>query len=161
MPTDAADFAEALIAMAAGTAAQQGVLNIDAMHGFDPGALRLAIESGTQQRYENYLSQKIWSPLNAAPAWIELPAKGATTPADCCLHARMIDWMRVASLLVGDGHFEGRQVLPAGWVQRMARPLSLDAVRGFGLQLAPAHPPWSSPLPLRSTPGLASRHRRP
>jgi hypothetical protein len=135
---DGGHFAEALIAMAAGTAAHQGVLSIDAMHGFDPGALRLAIESGAQQRYENYLSQKIWNPLNAAPAWIELPAKGATTPADCCLHARMIDWMRVASLLVGDGRFEGKQVLPAGWVQRMARPLSLDAVRGFGLQLAPA-----------------------
>jgi hypothetical protein len=50
----------------------------------------------------------------------------------------VLDWMRVASLLVGDGHFEGKQVLPAGWAQRMARPLSLDAVRGFGLQLAPA-----------------------
>ena len=135
---DGGHFAEALIAMAAGTAAQQGALNVDAMHGFDPEALRLAIESGAQQRYESYLSQKIWNPLNAAPAWIELPAKGATTPSDCCLHARLIDWMRVASLLVGDGRFEGKQVLPAGWVQRMARPLSLDAVRGFGLQLAPA-----------------------
>jgi hypothetical protein len=135
---DGGHFAEALIAMAAGSAAQQGALNIDAMHGFDPGALRLAIESGTRQRYESYLSHRIWNPLNAAPAWIELPANGAATPADCCLHARLIDWMRVASLLVGDGRFEGKQVLPAGWVQRMARPLSLDAVRGFGLQLAPA-----------------------
>lgn len=135
---DGGHFAEALVAMAAGAAAQQGALNIDAMHGFDPGALRLAIESGTQLRYETYLSHKIWNPLNAAPAWIELSANGAATPADCCLHARLLDWMRVASLLVGDGHFEGRQVLPAGWVQRMARPLSPDAVRGFGLQLAPA-----------------------
>lgn len=135
---DGGHFAEGLIAMAAGAAAQQGALNIDAMHGFDPGTLRLAIEAGTQQRYESYLSQKIWSPINSAPAWIELSANGAATPADCCLHARLLDWMRVASLLVGDGRFEGKQVLPTGWVQRMARPLSLDAVRGFGLQLAPA-----------------------
>jgi len=135
---DGGHFAEGLLAMAAGAAVQQGALNIDAMHGFDPQALRTAIESGTRQRYESYLSRMIWSPINAAPAWIELPASGAATPGDCCLHARVLDWMRVASLLVGDGRFEGRQVLPAGWVQRMQRPLSLDAVRGFGLQLAPA-----------------------
>jgi hypothetical protein len=135
---DGGHFSEGLIAMAAGAAAQQGVLSADAMHGFDPGSLRAAIESGTRQRYESYLSQKIWNPINAAPAWIELPANDAPTPADCCLHARVLDWMRVAGLLVGDGRFEGRQVLPPGWTQRMARPLSLDAVRGFGLQLAPA-----------------------
>jgi hypothetical protein len=135
---DGGHFAEALIAMAAGAAAGQGALNPDTMRGFDPDALRAAIESGTQQQYASYLSNKIWRPINAAQAWIELPANGAATPADCCLHARVLDWMRVASLLVGDGHFEGKQVLPAGWAQRMARPLSLDAVRGFGLQLAPA-----------------------
>ena len=135
---DGGHFAEGLIAMAAGAAMQQGALGADAMHGFDPGALRAAIESGTRQRYESYLSRKIWNPVNAAPAWIELSASGAPTPADCCLHARVQDWMRVAGLLVGDGRFEGKQVLPAGWTQRMARPLSLDAVRGFGLQLAPA-----------------------
>jgi hypothetical protein len=135
---DGGHFAEGLIAMAAGAATQQGALGADALQGFDPGALRAAIESGTQQRYENYLSHKIWSPLNAAPAWIELPGNGAATPGDCCLHARVLDWMRVAGLLVGDGRFEGKQVLPAGWTQRMARPLSLDAVRGFGLQLSPA-----------------------
>jgi hypothetical protein len=135
---DGGHFAEGLIAMAAGAAAQQGALNLDAMQGFDPAALRAAIESGTHQRYETYLSHKIWSRINAAPAWIELSANGAATPADCCLHARVLDWMRIASLLVGDGRFEGTQVLPAGWTQRMARPLSLDSVRGFGLQLAPA-----------------------
>ena len=135
---DGGHFAEGLIAMAAGAAMQQGALGPDAMHGFDAGALRGAIESGTQQRYETYLSRRIWSPINAAPAWIELSAAGASTPADCCLHARVQDWMRIGGLLVGDGRFEGKQVLPPGWTQRMARPLSLDAVRGFGLQLAPA-----------------------
>jgi hypothetical protein len=135
---DGGHFAEGLIAMAAGAAVQQGALNIDTLTGFDPAALRAAIESGTQQRYEDYLSHRIWSRLNAAPAWIELSANGAATPVDCCLHARVLDWMRVAGPLVGDGRFEGTQVLPAGWAQRMARPLSLDAVRGFGLQLGPA-----------------------
>jgi hypothetical protein len=135
---DGGHFADALIAMAAGAAVRQGALSVDATQGFDPATLRAAIESGTQERYESYLSREIWRPINAAPAWIELPVDGAATPADCCLHARVLDWMRIASLLVDNGRFEGKQVLPAGWAQRMAQPLSLDAVRGFGLQLAPA-----------------------
>jgi hypothetical protein len=47
----------------------------------------------------------------------------------------VLDWMRIASLLVDDGRFEGKQLVPPGWVQRMARPVSLDAVRGFGVEL--------------------------
>jgi hypothetical protein len=46
--------------------------------------------------------------------------------------------MRIASLLTDNGRFEGKQVVPAGWVQRMQRPLSLDAVRGFGIELSAA-----------------------
>ena len=135
---DGGHFADALVAMAAGVAAQQGVLGQGVLHGFDPQALRSAIESGTQQHYETYLSRKIWAPINAAPAWIELPAGNTGTPADCCLHARVLDWMRIASLLVDDGRFEGKQILPRGWIQRMARPLSLDSVHGFGIELGAA-----------------------
>jgi hypothetical protein len=126
---DGGHFAEGLVAMAAGVASQQGALNLDTMRGFDPGALRAAIEAGTQQQYESYLSNKIWRPINASQAWVELPAKGTATPADCCLHARVLDWMRVASLLVGDGRFEGKQVLPPGCAA---------AVTGCGARIRPA-----------------------
>jgi CubicO group peptidase (beta-lactamase class C family) len=47
----------------------------------------------------------------------------------------VLDWMRIASLLVDDGRFEGKQIVPPGWVQRMARPVSLDSVRGFGVEI--------------------------
>jgi hypothetical protein len=135
---DGGRFAEVLVAMAAGVAGKEGVSNLAEVQGFDPQALRVAIESGTQQRYEIYLSRKLWSRLNSAPAWIELPPGAAPAPADCCFHARVLDWMRIASLLVDDGRFEGKQILPPGWVGRMQRPLSLDAVRGLGVELAPA-----------------------
>jgi hypothetical protein len=132
---DSGRFAEALLALAAGIASHDGVLSAPAPSGFDPAALRIAIERGSSLRYETYLSRKLWSRLNATAAWIALPASGAATPADCCFHARVLDWLRVASLLVDDGRFEGKQVVPAGWVRRMARPVSLDAVRGSGVEL--------------------------
>jgi hypothetical protein len=135
---DGGHFAEVLVAMAAGVAGKEGVPNLAEVQGFDPQALRAAIESGTQQRYEIYLSHKLWSRLNSAPAWIELAPGATAAPADCCFHARVLDWMRIASLLVDDGRFEGKQILPPGWIARMQRPLSLDAVRGLGVELAPA-----------------------
>ena len=38
--------------------------------------------------------------VNAAPAWIALPAIGAATPADCCFHARLLDWMPVLARVI-------------------------------------------------------------
>ena len=79
-------------------------------------ALRAAIEAGTQRAYARFTCRgKLWSRLNAAAAGSQLPMRGAATPADCCFHARVLDWMRVASLLVQDGRFEGKRwCRPAG-----------------------------------------------
>jgi CubicO group peptidase (beta-lactamase class C family) len=108
------------------------------LNGFDPNRLRAAIEAGTHERYETYLSRKLWRRLNAAQAWIALSRRDAATPADCCFHARLLDWMRIATLLLDDGRFEGTQVVPHGWVQRMLRPISIDGQRGLGVELLPA-----------------------
>jgi hypothetical protein len=133
---DSGALAQVLVALAAGVATTDGLMAPATLQGFDANAWRAALEAGTQQRYESYLSRNLWSRLNAAPAWIQLPATGAPTPADCCFHARVLDWMRIANLLVDDGRFEGKQIVPRGWVQRMQRPISLDAVRGLGVELA-------------------------
>jgi len=143
---DSGHFATALLALAAGVASEERVLSAQALRGFEPDALRGAIEQGSQLHYEVYLSRYVWSRLNAAAAWIALPVNGAAVPADCCFHARVLDWLRVASVLLGDGRFEGTQVVPSGWVQRMVRPLALNtspgvaaggvANSGFGVELA-------------------------
>jgi hypothetical protein len=132
---DSGAFAQGLVALLAGTALQEGVLSPQASNGFDANRLRAAIEAGAHQPYATYLSRKLWRRLNAAPAWIELPAQGAAAPADCCFHAQLLDWMRVAGLLLDDGRFEGTQVAPRGWVERMMRPVSSDAEHGFGIEL--------------------------
>ncbi len=135
---DSGPFAQVLLALVAGVAVKQGAVLPQALRSFDPNALRAAIEAGTHEPYAVYLSRQLWSRLNAAAAWIALPMSGAATPADCCFHARVLDWMRVASLLVQDGRFEGTRVVPAGWVQRMSLPYSADSLQGFGVQLAGA-----------------------
>jgi hypothetical protein len=141
---DSGAFAQVLLALLTGIAAHDNSLPLLTLNGFDPSRLRTAIEAGTHQSYPDYLSLHLWRRLNAAPAWIALPDAGAATgdgasaPADCCFHARLLDWLRVACVLLDDGHFEGKSVVPAGWVARMRRPVSASGADGFGVELASA-----------------------
>jgi hypothetical protein len=135
---DSGPFAQALLALVAGIAAHEGSLAVQSLSGFDAPRLRAGIEAGTRQSYPDYLSGRLWRRLNAASAWIALPAAGAAAPADCCFHARVVDWLRVAIVLLDDGRFEGKAVVPPGWVQRMRRPVSADGGAGFGIELAAA-----------------------
>jgi CubicO group peptidase (beta-lactamase class C family) len=135
---DLGDFAQVLTALVAGIAVHDDVFPLPARAVFDPGSLRDSIEQGADRSYADYLSAQLWRRLNAAPAWISLSAPGAPAPADCCFHARVYDWMRVAELLVSDGRFEGKQLVPPGWVTRMRQPVSADHRQGFGVELSAA-----------------------
>jgi hypothetical protein len=130
-------FAPVLLALAAGIAVQDDVFPLPPRSPFDPARIRDALESGSHQSYADYLSLQLWRRLNAASAWIDLKA-GQPAPADCCFHARIVDWLRVADLLVQDGKFEGKQVVPSGWVARMCQPLVADQTQGMAVYLPPA-----------------------
>lgn len=134
---DGGGFARTLLAVLAGIATGEGIVTVPPTAGFDPAALRAAIESGSHQGYAAYLSHRLWSRLNAGAAWVD-HAPGAVVPADCCVHARVLDWMRLAALLADGGRFEGKQLVPADWLQRMQRPLSPDSLEGFGIELGAA-----------------------
>jgi hypothetical protein len=135
---DSGAFAQSLVALVAGIAAHDDSLAMPSLTGFDAQRLRAAIEAGTRRSYPDYLSLRLWRRLNAAPAWIALPAVGAAAPADCCFHARVQDWLRVAMVLLDDGKFEGKSLVPPGWVELMQRPVSADRGAGFGIELAAA-----------------------
>jgi hypothetical protein len=132
---DSGAFAQALLALTAGIAAHDGSLPVQSLNGFDPGRLRAGIEAGTRQSYPDYLSLRLWRRLNAAPAWITIPVAGGGAPADCCFYARLLDWLRVAEVLLDDGRFEGKAVVPPGWTERMRHAVSASGTEGFGIEL--------------------------
>jgi CubicO group peptidase (beta-lactamase class C family) len=134
-PVDGGGFARVLLALAVGIAADEGVLQ-PTPQVFDAIALRATIEAGTHEPYSAFLSHKLWARLNANAATLEFSASAA--PADCCVHARPTDWMRVAALVTDNGRFEGKQLVPSAWLARLQRPSPLDSVSGFGVELLPA-----------------------
>jgi len=135
---DAGSLVQVLAAMAAGIANSRGLIGPPDLRPFDARALAGAIAQASKQPYEQYLSQRIWQPLRAAPAHFLLAHAGEAPQADCCFAARLSDWMRVGGALNDDGRYEGTQVLPTGWVARMRLPRVGEQERGFGVLLANA-----------------------
>lgn len=132
---DGGAMAELLVALAAGAAVRDYGMD-DPQRWASGDALASAIAGASHMTYPQFLSRQLWQPLNAAPAQIVLPSAQAPAPAGCCLWARAVDWLRLAELVIADGRFEGTQVLPAGWAQRLQQPDSADPDRGYGLWLA-------------------------
>jgi len=132
---DGGGFAELLVALAAGIAMRDHALP-EPQVPLACAAVAAQIAATSHMSYPQFLSRRLWQPLNAAAAQILLAAPSATAPADCCLHARPGDWLRVAELVIADGRFEGTQVLPAGWAQRVQQPGAQDQGRALGLWLA-------------------------
>lgn len=89
------------------------------------------LEAKTQQTYAQYLSRELWKPLSANDAQLRLRAIDHPDADACCFYARPADWLRVAQLLLDDGRYQGTQLLPRGWVQRMlGQQLQLDKTSG-------------------------------
>jgi hypothetical protein len=118
---DGGELADTLLQLAAGIAVAQNGLVVPPAAQSDVAQLSAAIARASGRSYAQFLSRNIWQPLNAAPAqW---------SPAG--VSARSVDWLRVAELLLHDGRFEGTQVVPAGWVQRLPRPQAAVGAEPF------------------------------
>ena len=103
------------------------------------------IELATHERYAEYISQVLWKPIGAADAWLTRDDEAGAAWAHCCLRARRGDWMRIGELLVSDGHFQGEEVLPPGWVREMLEPSKANP--NFGYQVWRGQPYVGSTVP--------------
>lgn len=71
----------------------------------------------------NTLSSRVWLPLGNADAalWGEDDAR---LRLDCCVVARLQDWMRVADVFLQQGSYQGQQIVSPDWVRQL---LAADA----------------------------------
>jgi CubicO group peptidase (beta-lactamase class C family) len=121
MLVDGGQFAKTLVMLSAGIAVAQNGMAVPAVERVEPASLAAAIAQASGLSYPQFLSRNLWQPLNAAPAqWY-----GAT------LHARASDWLRIAELLLQDGRFEGAQIVPGGWVQRLRKAPEASGAEPF------------------------------
>ncbi len=103
--------------------------------------LGLVMERATGERYAQYLSRRLWQPLGAADAWVALDRPGGLARTASALMARPEDWVRLGLLFVDGGRIDGRQLVPARWIDAMRTPSAANPNYGLHLWLASPHAP--------------------
>ena len=83
--------------------------------------LGLVLRSAVGRSLADYLQDKIWEPMGAEADATWLIDRAGQEAAYCCLNAVLRDYARLALLLAHDGHWRGRQIIPAAWIEDATR----------------------------------------
>ena len=97
--------------------------------------LAVVIERATKRRYANFVSESVIKPLGAAggEVWVDRP--GGLAHAGCCILLPAETWMRLGLLVMNDGVWKGRRLLPPGYVAQMKTPSAANSRYGLGIWL--------------------------
>jgi hypothetical protein len=66
----------------------------------------------------NTISSRVWQPLGAADAAL-WGVDDARLRLDCCVVARLEDWMRVGDLFLQQGSYQGQRVVSPDWMRQL------------------------------------------
>jgi len=91
--------------------------------------LRALKKAGAAQSLSEYLSKKIWQPMqmNDDALW-HTDAKGMEL-AYCCLNTNARNYAKLGLLMLNKGQWSGQQIVPAGFIEKMISP---DAQPHYG-----------------------------
>ena len=66
-----------------------------------------------------YLEEKIWKPLGMEyPATWSIDEVDGIEKAFCCINARARDFAKIGMLMIHNGEWKGKQVIPRTWIQQ-------------------------------------------
>jgi CubicO group peptidase (beta-lactamase class C family) len=92
------------------------------------------VERATGMPFERFLDERLWRPVGAGNAELQLDRRAGMPATHCCWRATARDMLRVLGLLGTGGVHDGRAVLPEGWVGEMARASRVSAATGMQVE---------------------------
>ncbi|WP_158257959.1 serine hydrolase domain-containing protein [Sphingopyxis lindanitolerans] len=95
--------------------------------------LGLIVERATGERYADYLSRKLWAPLGLRDAHLYLDKPEGHPITACCILSHPRDWAKIGQLILQNGKWEGREIVPASWIAAMIKPSA--PYKGYGYQI--------------------------
>ncbi len=85
--------------------------------------LGYCIKKAVGKTLSEYLSEKLWGPLNCEhDAYWSVDKKGGLEKAFCCINSNAKDFARVGKLYMHYGNWEGKQLLDSEYVANSIRP---------------------------------------
>jgi len=100
--------------------------------------LGLVLRNAVGRPVADYLQEKIWQPMGAEADATWLIDRAGQEATYCCLNAVLRDYARLGLLLAHDGHWRGRQIIPAAWIKEatIVRPGQPQPTTGrYGYQV--------------------------
>ena len=94
------------------------------------------IERATGVRYGEWLSREVLQRIGSPGGTIWVNRQGGTAHSGCCLMLPAEAWLRLGVLLLQDGVWEGKRLLPAGYVQAMRTATAENPYYGLGVYVA-------------------------
>ena len=94
------------------------------------------IERATGKRYGEYVSEALLEPLGASGGSVWVNRLGGTAHSGCCMLLPARSWLRMGVLLLQDGVWEGKRLLPEGYVKEMRTGTQQNPHYGLGVWLA-------------------------
>ncbi|MFA3791210.1 serine hydrolase domain-containing protein [Aliiglaciecola sp. SL4] len=93
------------------------------------------IERATGRQYEDWIANELLKPLGARGGKIWMGRLGGTPHAGCCALLPAEDYLRTAILVLQDGVWEGKRLLPTGFVTEISTPTKENPHAGMGLYI--------------------------
>lgn len=104
------------------------------------------IERATGMRYAQYLTHALLEPIGAAGGTIFVNRPGGTAHSGCCVQLPAQTWLKLGILLLKDGVWNGRRLLPAGHVTAMRTPTRENPNAGLGVWTGEPYAQWRGSL---------------
>ena len=92
------------------------------------------LEGPGPDRFTSFVERELFTPLGITSARLGFDVAG-TWVASSYVFATARDFARFGLLYLRDGTWQGRRILPAGWVEHGCRPRSVDPRSGSGEQV--------------------------
>lgn len=104
------------------------------------------IERATGKRYHDYLSDALLLPIGAQGGTIWINRPGGTPHSGCCVQLPAQTWARLGILLLNDGVWDGKRLLPEGYVMKMRTATKENPHAGLGVWIAGDYVQGRGPL---------------
>lgn len=100
------------VEFAHGPGTYQEYINLDVQ------LLGLILHRATGKKPSEYLSEKIWKPINMCSNAIWTADKQGEDKTFCCMGATALDYAKFGRLYLNNGNWNGTQIVPEDWVER-------------------------------------------
>jgi CubicO group peptidase (beta-lactamase class C family) len=100
---------------------------------FNSQILSIVLERATGEPFADYLSTRLWQPLQNTNGFVWLDRPSGNAKPFCCFFATPRDWARVGQMLLRQGKVGETQIVPTEWIQKMVKPSPLEPT--FGLHI--------------------------